>query len=271
MGGELLDDQLLDDITAYLPIVLAASGELALRWFREELFADDKGGEFGYDPVTEADRGVEDLLRAALAQRYPDHQVTGEERGTTGPDGRYRWMIDPIDGTKAFVSGMPLWGTLVGLLDDGIPVAGWLHQPYLQETFAGVAGTGTLTSARHDEPVQLRTRPTTKLADAVVYSTHDSMFRDPEPAAAFDRLRDAVRLQRWGGDCYSYGLLALGHLDLVVENGLKDYDIVPLIPIVQAAGGVVTDLDGDLPVDGGFVVAAATAELHEQALSTLRG
>jgi histidinol phosphatase-like enzyme (inositol monophosphatase family) len=265
-----MGDELLDDAAAFVPTVLDAAGEVALRWFRQELFADDKGGEFGYDPVTEADRGVEDLLRAALMQRYPDHQVKGEERGTTGPDSRYRWMIDPIDGTKAFVSGVPMWGTLVGLLDDGVPVAGWLHQPYLQETFAGIAGTGSLTSARHDEPVALRTRATTDLGEAVLYTTHDSMFRDPEPAAAYQRLRDAVRLQRWGGDCYAYGLLALGHIDLVVENGLNDYDIVALIPIVEAAGGVITDLDGTSPVNGGFVVAAATAELHAAALAILQ-
>jgi myo-inositol-1(or 4)-monophosphatase len=264
-------DELLDDVAAFLPGVLDASGDVALRWFREELFAEDKGSPFGYDPVTEADRAVEDLLRAALMQRYPDHQVTGEERGTTGPDGRYRWLIDPIDGTKAFVSGVPMWGTLVGLLDDGVPVAGWLHQPYLQETFAGVAGRGTLTSARHDAPVPLRTRATTAVADAVLYSTHDSMFRDPEPAAGYQRLREAARLQRWGGDCYAYGLLALGHLDLVVENGLKDYDIVALIPIVEAAGGVVTALDGGSAAGGGFVVAAATPELHAEALALLRG
>jgi myo-inositol-1(or 4)-monophosphatase len=266
-----VSDELLDDAAAFLPTVLAASGEIALRWFRQELFADDKGSEFGYDPVTEADRGVEDLLRAAIMQRYPDHQVKGEERGVTGPDGRYRWLIDPIDGTKAFVSGVPMWGTLVGLLDDGVPVAGWLHQPYLEETFCAVGGVGTLLSARHEAPVPLRTRPTTRLDEAVLYSTHDSMFREEETAAAYQRLRESVRLQRWGGDCYAYGLLALGHLDLVVENGLKDYDIVALIPIVEAAGGVVTDLDGASPVHGGFVVAAATPELHELAVLTLRG
>jgi myo-inositol-1(or 4)-monophosphatase len=269
--GDLRPDELLDDAADFLPGILAASGEIALRWFRQELFADDKGGEFGYDPVTEADRGVEDLLRSALMHRYPDHQVKGEERGITGPDGRYRWVIDPIDGTKAFVSGVPMWGTLVGLLDDGAPVAGWLHQPYLEETFCAVGGAGTLRSGRHAEPVPLRARNTTRLDEAVLYSTHDSMFRDAGPAAAYQRLRDAVRLQRWGGDCYAYGLLAIGHVDLVVENGLNDYDIVALIPIVEAAGGVVTTIDGGSAADGGFVVAAATPELHEQAVVTLRG
>src|SRR5690606_440813 len=178
-------------------------------------------------PVTEADRGIEDILRAAIAERYPDHAFTGEERGSSGPpDARHRWVVDPIDGTKAFVTGVPLWGTLVALLDGDEPVAGWLHQPYLQETFAAVGGEATLTSPRHDGPVPLRTRPTTRLDEAVVYSTHDSMFLEPGPAAAYRRLREAVRLQRWGGDCYAYALLALGHVDLVVENGLDRKSVV---------------------------------------------
>lgn len=265
------DLELLADVAAYLPTVFEATGALALQHFRAELFAEDKGSIHGYDPVTEADRGIEDILRAAVAERYPDHQFTGEERGTSGPDGRYRWVVDPIDGTKAFVSGVPMWGTLVGLLDDGEPVAGWLHQPYLQETFAAVGGVATLTSARHEGPVPLRTRPTTRLDEAILYTTHDTMFRDPEPAAAYGRLRDAVRLQRWGGDCYAYALLTLGHIDLVVENGLNDYDIIALIPIVEAAGGVVTTLDGGPATHGGFVVASATPELHEAAVAALRG
>lgn len=265
------DDALLAEAAAYLPTVFEATGALALRHFRAELFAEDKGSPHGYDPVTEADRGIEDILRAAVAERWPDHQFKGEERGTTGPDGRYRWVVDPIDGTKAFVSGVPMWGTLVGLLDDGVPVAGWLHQPYLQETFAAVGGVATLASARHEGPVPLRTRPTTSLDEAVLYSTHDSMFRDGEPAAAYQRVRERVRLQRWGGDCYAYALLCLGHVDLVVENGLNDYDIIALIPIVEAAGGVVTTLDGGSAMHGGFVVASATPELHEAALAVLRG
>ena len=265
------DQGLLDDVAAWVPTVLEVTGALALEHFRAELFAEDKGSIHGYDPVTIADRGIEDILRAAVGERYPDHQFKGEERGTTGPDGRYRWVVDPIDGTKAFVSGVPLWGTLIALLDGGVPVAGWLHQPYLQETFSAVGGAATLTSPRHDGPVPLRTRATTRLDEAILYTTHDTMFRDPEPAAAYGRLRGAVRLQRWGGDCYAYALLALGHIDLVVENGLNDYDILAIVPIVEGAGGVITTLDGDPPLDGGFVVASATPELHEAAIAALRG
>lgn len=265
------DPQLLADVAAFVPKVLEATGALALEHFRAELFAEDKGSIHGYDPVTVADRGIEDILRAAMAERFPDHQFKGEERGTTGPDGRYRWVVDPIDGTKAYVSGVPLWGTLIALLDDGVPVAGWLHQPYLQETFSAVGGEAALVSPRHDGPVRLRTRSTTRLDEAVLYTTHDSMFRDPEPAAAYQRLRDSVRLQRWGGDCYAYALLALGHIDLVVENGLNDYDILAIVPIVEGAGGVISTLEGDPPLEGGFVVASATRELHDAAIAALRG
>ena len=134
------DPELLGDVTAFIPTVLEVTGALALKHFRAELFAEDKGSIHGYDPVTEADRGIEDILRAAVAERYPEHQFKGEERGTSGPDGRYRWVVDPIDGTKAFVSGVPMWGTLIALLDGEVPIAGWLHQPYLQETFAAVGG-----------------------------------------------------------------------------------------------------------------------------------
>jgi myo-inositol-1(or 4)-monophosphatase len=178
-------------------------------------------------------------------------------------------VIDPIDGTKAFVTGFPAWGVLVGALVDGRPVAGWCRQPYLDETFAGVDGAGWLEHAGSRQP--LATSQTTELTAASMYSTHPSMFASRSEQDAFDRLASRVRLQRFGGDCYSYCLLALGYIDLVVEASLQPYDIVAMIPIVEAAGGVITDPDGELPVDGGFVVAAATAELHAQALDAIRG
>jgi histidinol phosphatase-like enzyme (inositol monophosphatase family) len=247
--------------------LLPGAGTIALRYFRTELVAHNKGGR-EYDPVTQADRGIESHLRTGLAARFPDHLVIGEEDGASGPDdSNVAWLIDPIDGTKAFVSGTPQWGILVGLVVDGRPVAGWVHQPYLEETFAAVDGSGWLERREHRRP--LATRRTTELADAVLYSTHPSMFTGPGDAPAYERLAAAVRLHRFGGDSYSYCLLALGFVDLVVDNHLQPYDIVPLIPIVQAAGGVVTDRGGGVPMDGGLVVAAATPELHEAALARL--
>ncbi|GAA1568413.1 histidinol-phosphatase [Actinomadura kijaniata] len=265
--GDVIDDA----VTREVPALLTDAGELALRWFRADpatLGELDKGGPGGYDPVTEADRAVEHLLRTGLARLFPEDRIVGEEAGATGPGTSGRtWMIDPIDGTKAFVSGMPLWGTLLGLFEGDEPVAGWLHQPYLRETFGAVNGEGWLDGPRGR--ARLRTRPTTSLADAVMYSTHPSMFAAGEEAAAFARISGRVRLQRFGGDCYSYGMLALGQVDLVVESALQPYDIAALIPIVRAAGGVVTDRRGATPSGGGFVIAAATPELHARALESI--
>lgn len=257
------------DLDAVVPPILAAAGEIALRWFRTALTAEDKnaGSDREYDPVTAADRGVEDVIRARLTARYPDHEVVGEERGASGPTGRYRWFIDPIDGTRSFVSGSPLWGIMVGLLDDGEPVAGWVHQPYLDETFAAVGGEASFTHAGVRRP--LVARADAELATAVMYTTFPGMFSVGPELDAFGRLAEAVRLVRYGGDCYSFCMVAMGQVDLVVEAGLQPYDIVPLIPIIEAAGGVVTDGAGRRPVDGGFVVAAANPILHAQALAEI--
>lgn len=257
----------LADVVA--PILLRA-GELALRQFRTGVRAEDKGGAAGWDPVTEADLAVEALLRTELGRRFPGHQIVGEEHGASGPaSAQVRWFIDPIDGTKAFVTGVPAWGVLLGLTVDDRPVAGWLRQPYLEETFAGVGGRAWFE--RRGERRPLATSGTRDLADASLYATHPSMFETPDERAAFERIAAAVRLSRFGGDCYSYALLALGQIDLVVEASLQPYDIVPLVPIVEGAGGTITDRDGKTPVQGGFVVAAATAELHARALEIVNG
>jgi myo-inositol-1(or 4)-monophosphatase len=254
----------LDRLDAVIGPLIKQAGEIALQDFRSSTVPEDKGGSAGYDPVTASDRMTEMFLRRELSVLFPGTQIIGEEGGTTGPAGRARWTIDPIDGTRAYVSGMPLWGVLLGLIVDGRPEAGWCRQPYLDETFAAVAGTGWADHAGERRP--LATRSTTELAAATMYSTHPGMFEAPWERQAFAALAAEVRLQRFGGDCYSYCMLASGHLDLVVESSMQSYDIVPLIPIVQAAGGVVTGPDGEVPVDGGFIVAAATPELHAQAL-----
>jgi myo-inositol-1(or 4)-monophosphatase len=260
-GRSPVDLARLDDIIGPL---MNRAGVLALEAFRSSAVVDDKGGAAGYDPVTASDRATENFLRRELSGLFPAAQIVGEEGGMTGPASRVTWMIDPIDGTKAYVSGMPLWGVLLGLLVDRQPVAGWCRQPFMDETFAAVDGTGWFEHGGRRSP--LETRNTTELLAATMYSTHPSMFRSPWQRAAFEALAGEVRLQRFGGDCYSYCMLALGYVDLVVEAGLQSYDIVPLVPVVEAAGGLVTGADGEVPVDGGFVIAAATPELHAQAL-----
>jgi myo-inositol-1(or 4)-monophosphatase len=261
----------LSELTDVVDALIPQAGALALRWFRADpadLGMADKGGDAGFDPVTEADRTVEDFLRGELNARFPGDRIVGEEQGITGPSGAGRcWVIDPIDGTKAFITGVPAWGILLGLMVDGRPVAGWMHQPYLGETFMAAAGVGVFTGRSGQRP--LRASRTAKLSDAVLYCTHPSMFTTPRERAAFARVANAVRLQRYGGDCYAYCLLALGLIDLVVESGLQPYDIIPLIPIIEAAGGVVTDRAGRPPLEGGFVIAAATPQLHAQALELI--
>jgi myo-inositol-1(or 4)-monophosphatase len=268
-----LDARHLDarHLDAAVSPMLGDAGQIALRYFRTAIAADDKGGMHGFDPVTEADRGVEDLLRERLHDRFGDHEVLGEERGSSGAPGRYRWLIDPIDGTKAFVTGSPLWGILLGLLDDGRPVAGWMHQPYIGETFAGFVGPegGEAWVERNGVRTPLATRNRQSIAEAQMYTTFPGMFWQADERAAFDRLTDTVQLARFGGDCYAYCLLAMGQIDLVVEASLQPYDIVALIPIVEAAGGIVTGRHGEPAAGGGFVVASANERIHEQALAVL--
>ena len=257
--------------------IVTAAGRHALRWFRPSrptgesvAGAVDNKADRGFDPVTEADRAVERRIRDALAGLFPDHAITGEEFGNTG-SGRYRWFIDPVDGTRAFVSGQPMWGTLLGLMVDGEPLGGWMHLPVLDETYVGVNGSSRLLfpngGARAEAALEVG--PTTALAEAIVLSTDPSMFAPGPEWDRYESLSAAVKMVRYGGDCMNYGLLASGDVDLVVENQLAPYDIIPLIPIITGAGGVVTDLDGNPPIHGGFVVAAATAELHRAAVEML--
>ncbi|MGF1595787.1 MAG: inositol monophosphatase family protein [Acidimicrobiales bacterium] len=257
------------DIEPHLDAVtdlVRRSSRRALDWFRRPLEVDNKASS-GFDPVTAADRAVEDEIRAGLAGLFGGHAVLGEERGETG-SGPIRWVIDPIDGTRAFITGQPLWGTLLGLQVDGRPVAGWMHLPVLDETQVATATGGRLLRPGGSEP--LAASSTTRLDEAIVLCTHPEMFAPGPEADGFARLAAVSRMTRYSGDCANYGYLAAGLADLVVENGLAPYDIVPLIPIVEAAGAVVTDLEGRSPVDGGYVVAAATAELHGAALAQLR-
>lgn len=262
--------------------MIVESSRTALNWFRPTARPDHDGGAglvvdnkraAGFDPVTEADRSVERLIRDGLAELFPDHAITGEEFGSAG-NGRHRWFIDPVDGTRAFVTGQPMWGTLVGLTLDGDPVAGWMHLPVLDETYVGLDGASHLILPADGDGqravVPLRTTATTAPSEAMLLSTHPSMFAPGPELDRFEALGEAVKMVRFGGDCMNYGLLASGDADLVVENQLQTYDIMPLIPIITGAGGVVTNLRGDVPLDGGYVVAAATSELHAAALAVLQ-
>jgi myo-inositol-1(or 4)-monophosphatase len=193
--------------------------------------------------------------------------VVGEEDGTTPGTTDINWIVDPIDGTKAFISGFPTWGILVGLQQEGRVLAGLMHQPATGELFYGSSAGAFLE--QKGQTLTLQTRQNVRLQDALLYCTHESMFANQDNLAAFRRISEKARLQRFGGDCYSYCMLAFGQVDLVVEDTLQTYDIVPLVPIIEAAGGVITDAEGKTPVAGGFVVAAANRKLHEEVMALL--
>ena len=243
------------------------AGGIAQAHFRRAYTIDNKGGAT-FDPVTSADRAIERVLRANIVERYPEHGIVAEEEGERTARSDYTWFIDPIDGTRAFMTGSPLWGTLVGLTHRGLPLFGLLAQPVLEEIFfGGPSGSWLIKSDGRD---RLKSRACTTLERAVLTSTHPSMFSGAS-AAAFAALAERCLLHRFGGDCYNYAMLAAGFIDLVVEGKLKPYDIVPLIPILEAAGCFVTDWKGRRPLSGGYVVAAATAELHAAALAVVEG
>jgi myo-inositol-1(or 4)-monophosphatase len=246
------------------------SGAAILPFFRKRLTVANKAGRNGYDPVTAADRAAERVIRKAVRQRFPDHGFIGEEFGTTAGKGRYQWLVDPIDGTRAFITGSPLWGTLIGLLERGTPVLGLMNQPFTGERFWS-EGRGARRRDPDGTTHRIKTRPCASLAQAVLTTTAPDMFVAPAEAARFDALKARARMTRYGGDCYGYCLLAAGFIDLIVESGLKSYDIAPLIPIIEGAGGVVTTWEGGPAAAGGRIVAAGDPRAHAAALAILRG
>ncbi|MGD8325003.1 MAG: inositol monophosphatase family protein [Gammaproteobacteria bacterium] len=243
------------------------AGSIALANFRRNVDIKNKDAA-GFDPVTSADHAIEQILRTTILERYPDHGIVGEEQGRTESLSPYTWYVDPIDGTRAFMMGSPLWGTLVGLTVDSQPRFGLMVQPVLEEVFLGTPASSWLIKPTQRR--RLAARACTALADAALASTHPDLF-DENSAAAFDHLARRCLLNRWGGDCYNYAMLAAGYVDLVVEDQLKPFDIVPLIPILQGSGCVVTDWTGAPALGGGKVLAAATPELHAAALQVLSG
>ena len=243
----------------------AAARETLPRFRRRGLGVEDKGGS-RFDPVTEADRAAEAAMRAVLAERRPGDAVLGEEHGVREGRTGLRWVLDPIDGTRAFVVGAPVWGTLVAVEDADGPAFGLIDQPYTGERFAG--GFGAATLRRGGEETPLATRACASLGAATILTTHPAVGTEAE-RAAFERLAARCRLVRHGLDCYGYAMVAAGHADLVVEAGLQPYDVAAPIAVVQAAGGVVTGWDGGPAHGGGRVVAAGDASLHRAALEIL--
>ncbi len=222
----------------------------------------------GFDPVTEADREAERAIRELIGTAYPEHGILGEEHGSHNASSRHIWIIDPIDGTRAFISGVPTWGTLVGLTEDGRATAGIMSQPFTGELYFA-----NHTGAHYEGPGgarPLKTSGTTRLEEAILFTTTPALFKGPA-RSRYDALEAKVRLARYGADCYAFAMVAAGNIDIAVDAGLQSYDIAALVPIIEKAGGVVTTFEGGRPENGGDIIAAATPELHEAARALLAG
>ncbi|MEO5701314.1 MAG: histidinol-phosphatase [Casimicrobiaceae bacterium] len=258
---------------AYRDAAVAMARDAArviLPHFRVPIAIDDKGSPANYDPVTEADRAAEDVIRAAIGRDFPGHGIRGEEHGWQRGDAAMTWVIDPIDGTRSFILGQMHWATLIAVHDGERVLAGVAHQPYVNETFTGVAA-GPAEWRRGSERRTLSTRACRRIDTAVLACTDPKMFASAVDLAAFQRVADSARLVRYGGDCYAYCLLAMGLIDIVIESSLKAWDVQALIPIVEGAGGRITTWDGGRAEEGGAVVATGDPGLHAAVLERLAG
>ena len=255
------------DFAAFVEKLAAISGEIILPFFRTALSVENKGRSRGFDPVTAADHAAETAMRNLIHSTFPGHGIIGEEFGSELADAEYVWVLDPIDGTKSFISGMPAWGTLIALLRQGEPVFGMMNQPFTRERFSG---DGARSQYRGPAGARdLRVRACAELAQAVLFTTSPRLMKEND-RAKFGEVEETVRLSRYGGDCYAYCMLAAGHVDLVIETELKPYDVLPLIPIITGAGGTITTWEGGPPNAGGRIVAASDKRVHAAALEMLK-
>lgn len=269
----MLTDTQIGDLAGTAERLADAARETSLRWFRAtRLSVDNKRDTAGaFDPVTAGDRETEAAIRDILARERPGDAILGEEQDEKTGETGLQWVIDPIDGTRAFLCGLPTWGVLIGLNEGGRPFLGVMDQPFTGERYTGVTAGARpqATLTRNGESYPLETRPCAEISDAVMCSTAPDAFASEQDAAVFAALSEACRLTRYGTDCYGYAMLASGHVDLVVESGLHAYDIQAMIPIVEAAGGIVTGWHGGDCAHGGRVVAAGDRALHAQAVAFL--
>jgi histidinol phosphatase-like enzyme (inositol monophosphatase family) len=262
-----LPNSKLDELDGFLVELNRVAAEAILPLFRADHGLVDKGGEMGFDPVTEADKGAERAIRALIAARYPDHGVIGEEYGEDRPEAEFVWVLDPVDGTRAFIAGLPLWTTLIGLRFQGTPVLGSIGQSFLGELFIGSAAGSRLIAHGESRPLKVRACP--EIGQALIATTDPAIFRGPE-REGWDAVRAAARLARLGCDAYAYAMVAAGMIDLVLESGLKAWDIDAAIPVIAGAGGVTTDWRGrPVGAQGGQVAIAGDRACLDAALALL--
>ena len=261
-----------DSFIALAERLAETARDVVLRYFRQSLSVERKADE---TPVTVADREAEAAMRAQIAAEFPDHGVVGEEHGDDRPDAEYVWILDPVDGTKRFITGHPQFGTLIGLLHRGRPILGVIDMPAMDERWVGAAGHPTRhrdPSATREDPREVHVRPCPGLDRAALFATSPHMF-EGDDFTAFERVRTKVAMPLYGGECYAYGLLASGFADLVIEADMGVYDYLPLVPVIVGAGGTITDWRGaplGLHSDG-RVLSAGDARCHAAARDLLTG
>jgi histidinol phosphatase-like enzyme (inositol monophosphatase family) len=266
MPRRILSPQITEALWQTAHALADVARPVTLASFRKPgLTADNKDAN-GFDPVTVADRATEAAIRAKLAELRPQDAILGEESGAKPGTSGLTWVIDPIDGTRGYLSGTPTWGVLIGLVDDEGPILGIIDQPYIGERFYGGLGEAHVVGPQGRS--DLTTRPARGLAEAIVFTTFPEVGT-PAEQAAFHRVAAQARLTRYGMDCYAYALLAAGQVDLVIEARLHSYDIVAPIAVIEAAGGIVTNWQGGPAHHGGQVIAAANAQIHAEAMALL--
>ena len=248
-----------------------ASGKVIRKYFRSKMTVEDKADD---SPVTVADRLTETIMREMISKKFPDHDILGEEHGYQPKGSKWKWVLDPIDGTRSFVAGMPIFGTLICLLEQEIPQIGMIDIPILQERWCGLRKKESIfyPNLPGGKPLACKVSNQQKIEKSILYSADPAMFNNAQKPY-FDQIAAQAKLVRFGGDCYSYGLLASGHIDLVVEADLKNYDVMALVPVVESAGGLISDWNGNSSFDDewdGCLVATASPELHKQALGLLK-
>jgi histidinol phosphatase-like enzyme (inositol monophosphatase family) len=258
-----------DKLIAFAGRLADASGAVIRPFFRQRIEVVHKPGVRAFDPVTEADKGGERAIRAIIERDRPDDGILGEEYGEKSGKSGLRWVLDPVDGTRAFITGRHEWGSLIALEDNDVPVLGILDQPVLGERYLGVNGRAVLLEG--EKRTSLKVRECAEIKDAILCATDPSAYFSPEQQAAFGRVRSAVRMTRFGGDCYLFAALALGFVDIIIEAGFNRWDVAALIPLVEGAGGIITDWSGGSAISGETILACGDKRIHEEAIKLLQG
>src|SRR5690348_6648155 len=260
-----------DELIAFAHRLADAAGQTILPYFRQRIAVANKPmiieGREVFDPVTEADKNAEKAIRAIIEKERPDDGILGEEFGETAGKNAYRWVLDPVDGTRAFINGRHEWGSLIALERDGRAVLGIIDQPWIGERFIGANGATELHFRGATLP--LKVRSCADLSEAILCATHPDGYFQAGEREAFRRVQRAVKMTRWGGDCYIFGTMALGFTDLIIESAFHRWDVAALIPLVEGAGGIITNWQGGDCSAGGQCLAAGDRRIHAAALELL--